>query len=172
VGTALAVEQELVSLLGELSGNRKVGIVRSPDGRSYAPYTLRLLKEGKQISVHHDYHYPLALYRDLSQILDTKTLVSFFLTLQRPEQGGGLIVYALNSDDPQQPQLPNGWWDVRAMEERYGQMRFDLFPGDFVLLASGRRFHRVEMVAGKTSRITLGGFLAFDKTREQVLFWS
>ncbi len=172
IGEKFEVQSEVTSLIREMSGRQSVEIPRSSDGRGYTPYTLRLLREGKQISVHHDYHYPLALYRDLAQIVDTTTLISFLLVLQRPTEGGALIVYGLNSDDPQQPQLPNGWWDIRAIEERYERTRFDLFPGDFVLLASGRRFHRVEPVAGKTSRITLGGFLAFDKTRERVLFWS
>lgn len=172
LGSEFDVERELTSLLEQLSGNRSVQVAVSADGQAYVPYTLRLLKEGKQISVHHDYHYSLALYRELSELLDTTTLVSFFLTMQRAESGGALIVYGLNSDDPKQPQLPNGWWDLRAIEEQYERTRFDLFPGDFVLLAAGRRFHRVEPVAGTRSRVTLGGFLAFDKVRERVLFWS
>ena len=45
----------------------------------------------------------------------------------------------------------------------------DLFPGNFVLLACGRRFHRIEPVIGKTSRITLSGFLPLDKNRERIV---
>ncbi len=172
VGSNLNAEREIASLLLGLSAGRPVEAAVSADGRRYVPYTLRLLKEGKQISVHHDYHYPLPLYKDLSRTLDTATLISFFLTVQRPEGGGALIVYALNSDDPRQPVLPNGWWDLKAMEENFERTRFDLFPGDLVLLASGRRFHRVEPVAGPRARITLGGFLGLDKTRERVLYWS
>lgn len=172
VGSDLDVEREVALLLQQLSGRRNIEVAATADGRRYVPYTVRLLKEGKQISVHHDYHYPLALYRDLAQQVDTTTLISFFLTLQRPDAGGALIVYGLNSDDPNQPQLPNGWWDLPAIEKTYERMRFELFPGDFVLLASGRRFHRVEPVSGDRSRITLGGFLAFDKKRERILFWS
>jgi hypothetical protein len=172
LGNAVDAETEIRSLLEKMSDGRNVELAVAADGRRYVPYTLRLLKEGKQISVHHDYHYPLGLYNDLSQRLDTRTLISFLLVLQRPDNGGALIVYGLNSDDPKQPMLPNGRWDLQAIEERYDRARFDLLPGDFALLASGRRFHRVEPVAGPHARITLGGFLALDKAQQRVLFWS
>lgn len=171
-GSTFDAELEIASLLREMAGGKPASVALSGEGQRYVPYTLRLLKEGKQISVHHDYHYPLALYSDLSQRLDTTTLVSFFLTLQRPLEGGTLIVYGLDSDDPEQPVFPNGRWDLQAIENKYEAARFELNPGDVVFLAAGRRFHRVETIVGTRPRITLGGFLAFDKAREHVLFWS
>lgn len=166
------VAAETARLLSELADGRPVTVPASGNGRGYTPYTLRLLKEGKQISVHHDYHYKLDLYRELSPLLDTTTLISFFVTLQRPDSGGALIVYALNSDDPAQPRLANGRSDLAAIEAGYENERFELYPGDFILLTSGRRFHRVEPIVGATPRITLGGFLALDRNHERVLFWS
>ena len=37
---------------------------------------------------------------------------------------------------------------------------------------SARLLHRVAPVAGPRARITLGGFLALDRDRERVLYWS
>ena len=34
------------------------------DGRPYVPFTIRRLVDGKQIGIHHDYHYRLDLYRE------------------------------------------------------------------------------------------------------------
>ena len=44
--------------------------------------------------------------------------------------------------------------------------------GDVFLLASGRCLHRVSPIQGAKARVTMGGFLALDKPRERVLFWS
>ena len=44
--------------------------------------------------------------------------------------------------------------------------------GDLFLLASGRCLHRVGKISGPKARVTMGGFLALDKARERVLFWS
>jgi hypothetical protein len=40
------------------------------------------------------------------------------------------------------------------------------------VFASGRCLHRVAPVVGPTARITMGGFLALDKSHARVLFWS
>ncbi|MBI4473549.1 MAG: 2OG-Fe(II) oxygenase [Acidobacteria bacterium] len=172
-GTAFDFAERIKNVLGRLAGGRPVEVPVASDGRRYVPYTIRLLGNGKQISVHHDYHYPLALYKsDLATRLDTRTLVSFFVTLQQPERGGDLVVYSLRSDSPDQPALPTGQWDVAAIAQKNTSRIFTTQPGDLILLASGRCFHRVERVAGTRSRVTLGGFLAFDKNRTRVLYWS
>src|SRR5262249_34140096 len=49
--------------LSQLAGGKPVSVPVSTDGRRYVPYTLRLLGDGKQIPIHNDYHYPLALYK-------------------------------------------------------------------------------------------------------------
>ena len=50
--------------------------------------------------------------------------------------------------------------------------RFTMEAGDVFLLASGRCLHRIAPIEGDRARVTLGGFLAFDKTRTRVLYWS
>jgi hypothetical protein len=40
------------------------------------------------------------------------------------------------------------------------------------LFASARLLHRVSPVDGPQARFTMGGFLALDKARERVLYWS
>ena len=166
-------EREIRAALGRFSGARPVQLPRATDGRAYVPFTIRRIVDGKQIGVHHDYHYRLDLYKELAQQVDTRTLVSYVATLQAPNDGGELFVYGATSDDTDLPKLANGYsYDLEAIEQRYDRVRVVTQPGDLFLLASGRCLHRVGRVSGPRARITMGGFLALDKSRERVLFWS
>jgi len=164
---------EFQHVLGRCAGGRRVEVAVNFDGRPFVPYTIRRLVDGKQIGIHHDYHYPLALYKDLAPQLDTATLISFVVTLGVPQAGGELFVYAAGPATPDVPKLPNGFqYDLDAIEQRYHFSRFVMDVGDLFLLASGRCLHRVGKISGPRARVTMGGFLALDKPRERVLFWS
>ena len=164
---------EFKRVLGSMAGGRPANVAVAVDGRTYTPFTIRRLTDGKQIGVHHDYHYPLDLYTDLAPRVDTRTLVSFVATLRRPEAGGELFVYGVTPTTPDAPRMPNGYqWDLDAIEQRYDCAKFEMQPGDLFLLASGRCLHRVGKVAGPHARVTMGGFLALDKEGREVLFWS
>ena len=164
---------EIGAVLSRFSGRRPVESARARDGRAYAPFTIRRLSDGKQIGVHHDYHYRLELYSELAQQVDTRTLISYVATLRSARSGGELLVYSATSDAPDLPKLPNGYsYDLAAIEARYDCARVATSPGDLFLLASGRCLHRVARIAGPEARITMGGFLALDRSHERVLFWS
>lgn len=172
-GDEFPIVAQLEQLLGRFSGGRPVRVARAGNGSSYVPCTLRRMANGRQIGVHHDYHYGLQLYQELGPTLDTRTLISFVITLRKPQAGGELHVYGVTPTTPNAPKMPNGFqWDLPAIEARYDQVQIGYEAGDLFLLASGRCLHRVGRVAGPDPRITLGGFLALDTHHEQVLFWS
>lgn len=161
------------AVLAACAGGRPVEVASSADGRPYTPFTIRRLVDGRGIQVHHDYHYPLDLYADLRTRVDTGTLVSYVVTLQDSAGGGDLVVYGLTPNTPDTPKLPNGFsYDLEAIEQRFEKAAFSPGPGDLFLLASGRCLHRVERVVGPRARVTMGGFLALDRDRQRVLFWS
>ena len=165
--------REIRAVLSRFSGARPVESARARDGRAYAPFTIRRLADGRQIGVHHDYHYRLDLYRELAQQVDTRTLISYVATLRSARAGGELLVYSARSDATDLPKLANGYaYDLAAVEAQYDCARVATNPGDLFLLASGRCLHRVARIAGPQARITMGGFLALDRSRERVLFWS
>lgn len=173
LGAELEWAAVIPALLGRVAGGRPVEVARARDGTPYTPYTVRRLTAGKQIGVHHDFHYGLALYRELAEAVDTRTLISYVVTLRRPEFGGELSVYGVTPTTPDAPKLPNGYqWDLAAIEARYDHVSLDFDTGDLFLLASGRCLHRVGRVGGDRARITLGGFLALDRSGERVLYWS
>jgi len=160
-------------MLARFAGGRPVEVARADDGREYVPFTIRRLRDGKQIGLHHDYHYPLPLYTELAPKLDTTTLVSWVVTLRKPASGGDLAVYAVTPNTPNPPKMPNGFsWDLEKVERDYDNATFTMNVGDAFLLASGRCLHRVTPIAGPTARVTLGGFLALDKLRSKILYWS
>lgn len=164
---------KITSLLGRFAGGRPVQIAKAADGRSYVPFTVRRLVNGKQIGLHHDYHYPLALYDELKPTVDTRTLISYVALLRRPDAGGELCVYAVTPDTPDPPKMPNGFsWDLAAVEQRFDSAKFTMDVGDFFLLASGRCLHRIAPIEGPRARVTMGGFLALSKDRDRILYWS
>jgi hypothetical protein len=165
--------ERITELIGRFAGGRPVETARAADGREFVPFTVRRLVHGKQIGPHHDYHYPLALYDEIAPTLDTRTLISFVFVLRRPEAGGELCVYAVTPDTPNPPKMPNGFmWDLDAVERRYHFQRFVLDVGDVFLLASGRCLHRIAPIIGPRARVSMGGFLALNKQRDRVFYWS
>ena len=160
-------------VLAEFSGGRTVELPVASGGRPYAPFTLRRLADGRQIGLHHDYHYPLDLYKELAPIVDTRTLVSWVVTLRKPSSGGELSVYGVTPDTPNPPKMPNGFqWDLAKVEKDFDSATFTMEVGDLFLLASGRCLHRVRPIVGPQSRVTMGGFLALAKDQTRVLYWS
>jgi hapalindole-type alkaloid chlorinase len=160
-------------MLTRFSGGRPVVLPSRSDGKVFQPFTIRRLPHGTGIGLHHDYHFPLALYDELRAASDTSTLLSFFVTVRQPEAGGELTTYPLTPDEPNPPKLPNGWaWDVPAVEARYPGLAFTTGVGDLFLFASGRCLHRVNPVVGPRARITMGGFLSLSAGHDRVLYWS
>lgn len=172
-GAGFDATREIQNVLGMFSGGRPVLVAQASDGRRWVPFTIRRIVNGKQIGVHHDYHYKLDLYSELREHVDTTTLISYVATLRAPEAGGELFVYGATSDLTDIPRLANGFsYDLAAIEQRYDCARFVMGEGDLFLLASGRCLHRVGLVSGPRARVTMGGFLALDAQRANVMFWS
>ena len=63
-------------------------------------------------------------------------------------------------------------WDPLAVEKQFESAKVVPQTGDVFLLAAGRCLHRVAPVMGPVARVTMGGFLALDKDRTRVLYWS
>ena len=164
---------EITRVLGQFSGGRRVEVLKASDGRQFAPFNVRRLTAGKGISLHHDYHYPLAMFEQIASGLDTRTLISYVFTLRKPDAGGELVVYPVTPDTPDPPKLPSGWaWDLPAIEQRFPSTSITTDAGDLFMFASGRCLHRVAPGEGSKARITMGGFLAMDKAGERILYWS
>lgn len=140
--------------------------------RSWLPFNYRALDEGVQIYSHHDAHYRLPIYEGLSPEYDRSSILSWFMTLQRPASGGRLTLYGLWGSDPNPPMLPSRFIDTEALERSYRKLEVELDAGDLVIFDSGRYVHRVTSVEGPQARITLGGFMTPTLDRTRLGFWS
>ena len=103
---------------------------------------------------------------------DRETLLSWFVTLQPAEAQGALTIYGLWGSDPDPPMLPSRFLDIEVLENDYEKRTLSLQAGDLVIFDSGRHVHRVTPVEGTRARLTLGGFMTFDRTRAELAFWS
>ena len=158
--------------LGRVSGGRPVEIVQEAGGRRFASCSLRSLPEGQSIIVHNDhYHFKLPVYATVVSNLDTTISLSFFVVLQAPDGGGELVVHGVTHED-EIPFLPNRMPDAKAIQTRYKFEKFDLAAGDAIVFGAGKFYHHVEPVSGTRPRVTLGGFVAFDRPREKVVYWN
>jgi hypothetical protein len=172
-GRSFDPTEAVTASLARHSGGRPVEILYTPDRRRFSPFTIRRLVEGKGIGLHHDLHLSLSMFADVAAALDATTLVSWVFTLQGPQTGGELVVYDCAPDTPDPPKMPNGFsWDLAGVENRFDSVRIETGPGDLFFFPSARLLHRVSPVAGPKARITLGGFLALDRNRERVVYWS
>jgi hypothetical protein len=159
-------------LLSRVSGGRPATVAADANGRGFAPCTVRSLPEGQRIILHNDfYHYRLPVYQDVVSSLDARINLSFFVTLQAPKGGGEFVAHGLSHEDPE-PMLPNGLPDAEVIKERYTSKVLPLGTGDVIIFAAGKLYHHVTPVVGPRPRITMGGFFAFDRGHEKVVYWS
>ena len=159
-------------VLSEVAGGRPVRRPVGPSGRAWPPFTLRSLGEGQQIFPHHDDHYGLSVYTDLDSAVDRGALLSWFVTLQAPDEGGQLVAYGLRGTDPDPPMLPTRFLDTDALDAGYVREEISLAAGDLVVFDSGRHVHRVCPVRGTKPRLTMGGFLGAFESGSALACWS
>ncbi len=151
------------ALLASLSA-LPFGRARDATGRELAPGTLRHLPNTGFIGRHFD--LSLGINPRVRAILDDERIdwsrvLSFFLMLQEPDEGGELAIYGSSWHD----------FDPSRLQSRYAgddgidvtdlactQMQFE--TGDLVVFDAGENLHAILPVGAGRGRWTFGGFLA------------
>jgi hypothetical protein len=108
----------------------------------------------------------------LSRVTETVDHLSYFVVLQSPEQGGALSVFDLEfgRHHPADPQ----WGEQGRNDRDFDSLpahRVDPPPGSLVVFCGGRRWHRVDPVAGRTARVTYGGFGGPSRDGTAINLW-
>lgn len=167
-------ETRLERLFRSLAGGREVGLAHFHDGRPYTPATIRILPEGAQLATHcGNEMFNRPTYRHLHTMVDDFDQISYFLTLQHPEEGGGLIIYSLKwAEVGPEHILPDGRSNVGALLAESEWMEVRTQAGDVLIFDGGRYLHRVDFIRGSRTRWTMGGFLMFNKAGDKVLYWA
>lgn len=167
---ATGYEAKIEALLRKISGERKVGIA-SENNQSYAPAQIRFMEPNKGGLIIHKgsqyLHHPAFAYlREITRIFEH---LSYFLIIDKPEEGGELIVYDLPPEEAKKDfddLIENSAFE--KCKKRY--ISPDI--GDMVLFHGGTIWHKVADVKGKNSRISIGGFVALSKDDQKILYWS
>lgn len=154
----------LHELLQTVAGSRAVEVARNERGQSYQPYSIREMLPGGSIELHYENEgLEAPSLKPLADRMKPAHLLSAYLALRVPEEGGELCLYALGQGDPEMADFK---FRDRKTDEVYAQLealtpRVPLLagPGDMLLFDAGRYFHRVTQVRGARSRWTMGSFL-------------
>jgi hapalindole-type alkaloid chlorinase len=166
-------EERMKSIFSVLGGGHSVVLPCNPDGQEYMPATIRILPPGADIDLHCDNnlsHHPT--YAHLKTVCDVGNQLSFFLTLNAPGGGGELVVYQRrwsDADDVGNEYVVSK--DASMVEDREW-IALKPQPGDLLLFAGGRIYHRVTPTEGTIPRYTLGGFLARGHEGQSLYYWS
>jgi hypothetical protein len=166
-------EARVSHIFSVLSGGRAVTTPLNADGEIYMPATIRVLPPGAGIELHCDNnlsHHPT--YAHLKTVCDVANQLAYFLTIDAPDEGGELVVYRrrweAEDDAPSEYVMSKSELMVEDRESRALKPR----PGDMILFAGGRIYHRVTDSGGARARQTIGGFVAHALDGGALHYWS
>jgi len=167
-------EERMETVFAAMAGGRKVELAHFHDGRAFTPATIRILPVGGQLAPHcGNEMYNRPSYDYLNTFVDKTDQISFFLTLQEAEEGGGLIIYSLKwAEVGPDHILPDNRSNVGLLLGESEWMEVRPQAGDVLVFDGGRWLHRVDWVRGKRTRWTMGGFLQFDRAGERLLYFA
>lgn len=166
-------ETRITEVFAHMSGGRPVRVPQAPDGRSYTPATIRVLPIGGHIGTHCGNEASTrSAYTHLNTLIDRHDQISYFVTLQAPDEGGELAVYSLTFEECDASMFDHGHTVVDPVLHLHQEKRYRPQAGDLIVFDGGRYFHKVDVVHGPQTRWTIGGFMMFAKDGETVLYWS
>ncbi len=177
------VEGKFGTLFSELNQKHPARIHELGIEHSYISNTFRVIVPGKNhINIHcgnQFIHQSPEFYEPLLKVADVWNQLSFFSVLEKPEIGGELSVYNVAYDvaehadiERQEIILKTG---QRLNPENKSQLyrrKFAIEKGDLIIFSGGQLWHRVEEVYGNIPRITIGGFIGFSKSNNDIYYWS
>jgi len=156
-----------------LAGGRPVSVFCGPTGGLYTPATIRIVPPGCEIGTHSGLEFmTLDGYSELANGLDCSEQLSFFSLIDSADDGGELLVYHTDYFDPDLTRDESAKALSDVIDEGSDYEVIALEPGDLLIFAGGRWFHRVTPVRGSRTRRSIGGFLGFSPDGGSVYYWS
>ncbi len=156
----------VVNTLSALSGRQAIQATRYQEHSTFSVAGMRILEPGKEAleaHIHREFPLHFPSYQAVTGQLDLDTELSYYIVLQKPEEGGELVLFGLQWADTSEEMLRSNVFltGARGQQlEAFDKMLFNLDAGDMILFAANRIWHKVAPVKGQKSRITIGGFLA------------
>jgi hypothetical protein len=176
------IQERITSTISLLQGGIPVTIPNYGENENKRPFTfatyrfIEMNKGGMHIHCGSMFReiYP-NFYKQLDRIINFDGQLSYFLMLQRPEEGGQLRLFNAEWKDYKVHVDNKGFegndGSVKTMEETSIQ-DIDPKPGDLLIFVGGDIWHEVTSPKKGNPRITLGGFLAYAMDRKGIYIWS
>jgi hypothetical protein len=154
-------EELVLATLRALAAPEGLAVPEHPERGRYALSTVRCYPPGGLIPPHCEREQlGQASYHHLRQLLAGDSIVSWYLTLQAPEEGGDLAIHDVAPDSL----LGERIYAARGLShpelDTAPTLRFATAAGDLIVFNGSARFHQVRPVRGTRARWTLGGFAA------------
>lgn len=160
-------EARVEGILSKMSGGRKVEVARENDERLYTPATVRFVypnRGGMTAHKNNDF-LDKPYYNHLKQVAKMINALSYFIVIEKAEEGGDLLLYDLS-----EKQSMTFTKDLDL--ESYSKTYITPDVGDMIIFHGGNIVHQITDVKGDKTRITIGGFLAMSKDEQKFLYWS
>jgi hypothetical protein len=160
-------EARVETIFSKMSGGRTVETPKENDERIYTPATIRFVHPnlGGMLPHKNNDYVESTFYNYLSQVAKLKDALSYYIVINKPEEGGDLLLFDLS---PEESMDLTKNLDLENCQKRY--MSPDV--GDMILFHGGNIVHQIIDVKGEKTRITIGGFVAFSKDDQKIFYWS
>lgn len=160
-------EARVEGILSKMSGGKKVEVARENDERLYTPATVRFVhpNQGGMVAHKNNDFLDKPYYNHLNQVADTINSISYFIVIEKAEEGGDLLLYDLS-----EKQSMTFTKDLDL--ESYSKTSITPDVGEMIIFRASSRVHQITDVKGDKTRITIGGFLAMSKDEQKFLYWS
>ncbi len=172
--SAGGLERRIESVLATVTGGLPVGVARTDNGREYLPATIRVLIEGDSLPIHYENGTTrAAAMKPILAHLDAETIMSFYVPVALPTDGGVLEVFTTDCSADGHRIIGDlgGPERARVILAERGYIEVRPGVGDMLLFDGGRHYHLVTEVRGG-ARWTLGGFFAYTKDHSRIVYWS
>jgi hypothetical protein len=175
---SFSFEDRVLGVFQKVSGGRKAMIPTKGDDE-YCLTNIRDLaptQGGLHAHIGNEFVLQYDALKGIAEMADLYNQLSYFVVLQKPEQGGGLIMYnMLWTETPKE--LLDGTLKYYSDErneymDKYYSFTIQPEEGDMILFSGGKIWHRVDNIGGNRSRITAGGFAAKSRDESKVYVWS
>lgn len=183
---AVDLHFKLNQIFSKISGGKEVAVAKGNEGDGRFAFGALRVNYSNQgfISVHCGNYFQQEFpqfYTHLEKQVKVKDQLSYFFTIENAEIGGELTLFDALWEDGQSKKnagddsgffLKNGEFSDTSANSKLKRQKIKPNAGDLLIFSGGPIWHKVEKVEGNKDRITFGGFLAFNHSKDKLIYWT
>ncbi|KST70365.1 2OG-Fe(II) oxygenase [Mastigocoleus testarum] len=160
-------ETTIQAVFSQISGGREVQAAQESSNKVYSPAITRYTSPSQGgIKVHKGNEFiDHPAFDGLKQVAKVRNSLSYFIVVDKPEDGGELVLY---DGLPDKLTVPKQDLDLDNCQKR----SFQPDAGDMTIFHGATIWHAISDVKGKKNRISIGGFVGLSADERKVVYWS